>query len=296
MLSNILSQPICVFHVGEFGKIAQDYLINIKSQFFDLTPDMYLLRQKQLEFLIENGQQKSNKTRMDDNCEFFSNYFAGDLDASCLNHLLNELDNKQLSAYKAIKPSRQRSIADFKLFCTPSEIQIERITKSGFQQQHALISSATKQRDWRICERHFTQADDLFVSEGLYHIIRGVANKILKCNPDIMSFDLAVHFTHITSTIDAISSNSPEGIHQDGMDYIVSALVVNRENALGSKSIIYGKDKTTPLLETTLMPGFGILQPDKDTDLWHCVEPIVPENTTVTACRSTIGFDFAISN
>ncbi|MDY3245082.1 2OG-Fe dioxygenase family protein [Campylobacter sp.] len=39
------------------------------------------------------------------------------------------------------------------------------------------------------------------------------------------------------------STNSPEGIHQDGMDFIMSAFVIDRKNINGAKSIIYENDK-----------------------------------------------------
>lgn len=91
-----------------------------------------------------------------------------------------------------------------------------------------------------------------------------------------------------------VSSNSPEGIHQDGMDYIVSALVVERNNVSGGKSIIYGADAITPLLNITLQSGQGIFQPDKGTELWHEVTPISLINPNEPGYRSTIGFDVLI--
>lgn len=43
------------------------------------------------------------------------------------------------------------------------------------------------------------------------------------------------------------ATNSPEGIHQDGMDCIVSAFVVESRNICGAKSIVYLDDKETKI-------------------------------------------------
>ncbi|MCR2089001.1 2OG-Fe dioxygenase family protein [Campylobacter upsaliensis] len=64
------------------------------------------------------------------------------------------------------------------------------------------------------------------------------------------------------------ATNSPEGIHQDGMDFIMSAFVVERKNIRGAKSIIYMEDKKTRIFETILKDGQGILQVDANSPLW----------------------------
>ena len=45
---------------------------------------------------------------------------------------------------------------------------------------------------------------------------------------------------------------------------------------------------------TTLEPGFGIFQPDLNTDLWHTVEQISVIQGEKHGLRSTIGLDFEI--
>lgn len=103
---------------------------------------------------------------------------------------------------------------------------------------------------------------------------------------------LSVHHTKVVSRASQLASNSPEGIHQDGMDFIMSALVLIKENAAGGTSYIYGSDSKTPIFVSTLQIGQGIIQPDKNTDLWHSVDKIVPIDSTKEAIRATIGFDF----
>jgi hypothetical protein len=135
------------------------------------------------------------------------------------------------------------------------------------------------------------------ISEDIYLIITQLAKRILRYHQAITSMTVCVHFTQIIASPNNTATNSPEGIHQDGMDYVVSALVIDRENVSGGKSIIFSaNDAGKVLFETTLKPGHGIFQPDKGTDLWHIVEPITALDKTRPAYRSTIGFDFELHN
>ncbi|WP_419654029.1 2OG-Fe dioxygenase family protein [Campylobacter lanienae] len=54
---------------------------------------------------------------------------------------------------------------------------------------------------------------------------------------------MTAHHTLIFCENGRKSINSPEGIRQDGMDFIMSAFVIDRQNINGAKSIIYANDK-----------------------------------------------------
>ena len=84
------------------------------------------------------------------------------------------------------------------------------------------------------------------------------------------------------------SSNSPEGIHRDGADCIVSAFVLNRVNIMGGDSIIYNPHKK-PVYRTTLKPGLGMFQEDRE--LYHHVTGIRSDGNFV-GYRDIIGLDF----
>ncbi len=129
-------------------------------------------------------------------------------------------------------------------------------------------------------------------------MIKYVARKIRNTNAGIDKLNMVVHHTLTYSYSDYSSTNAPEGIHEDGMDYIVSALVIERKNIIGGKSVIYGKNATTSLLEVTLKDGQGIFHPDKGSDLWHTVTPCTLDesNRHTYGYRSTIGIDINILN
>ena len=87
------------------------------------------------------------------------------------------------------------------------------------------------------------------------------------------------------------SHNSPEGIHRDGADYIVSALVMNRINIRGGDSIIYDKDKKE-IYRTLLREDEGIFQEDRDQ--WQHVSGIEPTNNYL-GFRDILGVDIIVN-
>ena len=90
------------------------------------------------------------------------------------------------------------------------------------------------------------------------------------------------------------SHNSLEGIHQDGVDYIISACVLDRHNISGGYSRIY--DMNNKLVESYLLTeGEFIFQDDKI--LYHYVSPIqyLPCDTCIPeGYRDIIGLDIKI--
>ena len=67
------------------------------------------------------------------------------------------------------------------------------------------------------------------------------------------------------------SHNSLEGVHQDGCDYIISALVLNRFNVVGGHSSVFNNKKEM-IYETLLKEDELLFQCDKT--LYHYITPI----------------------
>jgi hypothetical protein len=107
----------------------------------------------------------------------------------------------------------------------------------------------------------------------------------------IKSLTLDVHQVRQVAYPGYESHNSPEGIHRDGADYIVSALVINRINIRGGDSIIYNKDKNE-IYRTTLREDEGIFQEDREQ--WHHVSGIVPTNNYL-GFRDILGVDIIVN-
>jgi hypothetical protein len=288
-LITTLEHPISVFNVADYG-VNPHFISELRSYFFDLEWDHYLLRQKKIEHLIRYVPQV-----LDNAQPILKKYYEGQLDDSCFIPFLKDLTLSNIETFHGIKSHRRRSVAFFKLFLDQKEnVVLERFTTGPFEQKEA--SLADSKNDWKLIRRQFQEADQRAFSEDLQKLIKIMSRSIFMFYPTLKYINFVTHFTQIVAQLgDETSSNAPEGVHQDGMDYIVSALVVDYDNAQGGKSIIYGSDKKTPLFQTILRPGYGIFQPDKGTDLWHTVEPIYPKESQYPAYRSTLGFDFTLN-
>jgi hypothetical protein len=84
---------------------------------------------------------------------------------------------------------------------------------------------------------------------------------------------------------------APEGTHQDGSPFIVSALVIERQNVVGGVSRVYYNKNDGLALEYELPPGYGILQSDTHNEYWHQVTAVYPLDPAQIAYRSILGLD-----
>ena len=84
---------------------------------------------------------------------------------------------------------------------------------------------------------------------------------------------------------------APEGLHQDGADYILSALVVRRRGVYGGTSRVYRGSAGPLLLEQTLGEGEGLFQPDAGSPLWHEVSALHAEDPRGEGQRMILGID-----
>jgi len=84
---------------------------------------------------------------------------------------------------------------------------------------------------------------------------------------------------------------APEGLHQDGADYILSALVIRRRGVHGGASRVYRGSAGPLLLEHTLGEGEGLFQPDAGSPLWHEVSALHAEDPHGEGQRMILGID-----
>ena len=103
------------------------------------------------------------------------------------------------------------------------------------------------------------------------------------------NWEVRVHQIRITSTPGEIGEPAPEGIHQDGTDFLTLHLIA-RKNVRGAESTIYDLAKQ-PIFTTTFadpMDSF-ILQ---DPRIMHGVTSVVPADGISVATRDLLGIDF----
>lgn len=288
VLTSIYS-PIELFNVEECGIETSDFQQKIKNEYNCLPDDKYVERFEKIS-LLEKLLPESLLSEISG--QIFYGFYQGyeDSEDKIAFYVKNYLSSEDQKIFSSIISKRKRSAAQFKIeYINRNLIHVNRVPLTSFVQNKAQIADICK-IDYRKAPRIFFESNDALINEHLILIIKFIANKIFHLHP-VKILDLVVHHTRV----DAGGSNAPEGIHQDGMDYIVSALVVERFNISGGESIIFGCDKKTKIFSTTLQPGQGIFQPDRGSDLWHTVKPINVVSSA-SGYRSTIGFDFSLPN
>lgn len=280
-----LPTPITVFSLNEIGIDFSKFQSNLQNLYNQYEPDYYLLQQYKINVLQE---------------------FVEDIEPQLLydiyNSLINDEQLKEMFATRIpgnaleqvtlLKPTRWRCISEYDLMLDGNEWIISRVQSKPFEQNKAL--TADNAIDYRLSPRKFKELPEKLFDEDLKKIIIYTASRVKLSRQLVSKLKFIIHHTIVYSFSSQTSSNSPEGVHQDGMDYIVSALVIDRVNVKGGKSVIYGADKKTPIFETILQVGQGIFQPDLNTDLWHEVTPTYLIDKEINGFRSTIGFDIEV--
>ena len=126
--------------------------------------------------------------------------------------------------------------------------------------------------DTRSKPRIFSPIDNIHIySTFMMDLINNTTTIVKHFDPYIREIKIDVHQVRNIIYPNSSSTNSPEGLHRDGADYIISALVLNKDNVKGGISILKNYDKSE-LFKVQLNNNQGIFQ--KDTDLWHTITPM----------------------
>ena len=86
--------------------------------------------------------------------------------------------------------------------------------------------------------------------------------------------DIEIHQIRIQADDQSVQV-APEGVHQDGFDYI-AIVSVGRDNIEGGDFKVFRHKTSAPLFSLPLMPGEMAALDDRA--LWHYAEPIIPVN------------------
>ena len=180
-------------------------------------------------------------------------------------------------------PTRLRRYANFNVKINEKDYEIYYTGKNKFKQN--VPDSRKVLREFKLLENKYIK--DEFI---LKLISKLSAMTIINSNIKINKLDISLHQVRQICYPNVQSHNSPEGIHQDGVDFIVSALVMNRTNIKGGESILYDVYKNE-IYRTILYSGEGIFQEDRK--LWHFVTPIKSIDNCV-GYRDILGIDISI--
>ena len=284
-LSRTLSRDVPIlraFNLETFGVDRESFLRAMRPTFSVLHLDPYDAKRAKVDLLKKRFPQHADRLN-----GFLGNYYANKEDLAAVYDLLRELDDQDRNELDRIGMTgrRKRAVARFNVQFGGGKWNFERIAGERFRQN-------VEAGDPRALVRVFHEMETLVADHPqVRHLMQCFAELVRERHPDCKKLRMNVHQMFIFADILSAGDNAPEGIHQDGADYIVSALVIERAGILGGESIVYGPDKKTVYFRRTLAEGEGIFQTDKG--LWHYVTPI-RENPAVPpdyGHRSILGFD-----
>ncbi len=290
-LGRTIKSPIRVGKIADLKMDTVSFLDFFAPFFSNLQDDVYLIRSKQINFLKTVFPEESEVIE-----KLHKPYFEGTRTIDALAYWIQQLDPKHKQEFEQLSTvTRQRAIASFEIEIWDDEYFVERVEQQGFEQDVD---------DFRVWKRIFKQASREAVENELFFgLLKKMSKMIRDIHPETRKVQITSHFMRTISHKKIKGENSPEGTHEDGAQYIMSALVVNRQNIKGAESQIY--EKTTSgnkelIYKKALEPGEFIFQADTGeeltfgNDLWHYVTPIEPDNIAAPGIRDIIGFDMDI--
>lgn len=281
-----IPDSIRLFDLAGLGLDQDRFIRELGPTFGDLPWDTYDLKLQQTQYLTRCFP--SQKRRLD---VFYEDYHLNRATLHDVADLLARLPPERRRQFDQLEPFRRRAIARFEVARgAEGDWSVERAPVRAFAQE-------VEEADYRSLKRVFEEADEAVTAHSEFlKLVRSLARLVSGIQPDAQRLSMAMHQVSIVADEDTLGDNSPEGVHKDGADYIVSALVVAREGISGAESVIYGPDKETEYLRVVLKPGQGIFQADANSSLWHDVTPITlsADAPSLEGRRDIFGFDIDV--
>jgi hypothetical protein len=106
------------------------------------------------------------------------------------------------------------------------------------------------------------------------------------------TWEVRIHQIRIVATAEEPGLPAPEGIHQDGTDFLTLHLV-RRHNVAGGESTIYDLNKR-PIQRLTMREVFDSMILE-DPRVMHGVTPVTPDDCRISGHRDILGVDFLYS-
>lgn len=210
----------------------------------------------------------------------------GDADDPSWTALLDSLPSLLREGLLRIGPHRRRSLRKYTLHRHGHQCwQLQPLADTRFEQP--AVAGRTPVRVFAPMATALTYHPDML------RFLSGIAETIhLRCGATAVA--MAVHQMLTVADGAQPAEPAPEGLHQDGADYIVSALVVRRRGVLGGVSRVQRGSVGPVLLERELQEGEGIFQPDAGSPLWHEVTPLRAAVPGQVGERLILGIDASV--
>ena len=221
----------------------------------------------------------------------FNNYIISDINSfniNCndLNIVKNSFNSLKIDKYhnSINPPTRLRKYFNI-------DIDMTNINEYYIKYNHNIDIFEQKVDDDRNIPRKFALIDDKILHSHFITSFICQISSLIKNIEDIRLLNISIHQVRQICYPGIISENSPEGIHQDGADYIVSALVINSENIKGGISEIYDLNKN--IIDSVILKDKELIF-QNDKILYHHITPIECFYNDYLGFRDIIGLDINI--
>ncbi|MBD2566399.1 2OG-Fe dioxygenase family protein [Anabaena lutea] len=123
-------------------------------------------------------------------------------------------------------------------------------------------------------KREFADLDDRLVELDIFKKVVLAFCDSCQLHPEA---EIGVHQIRTSCSPGHLGNPAPEGIHQDGTDFI-GIFAVSRNNIQGGETHLYNAKKEKPVFNKILQPGELLLV--NDHEFFHFTTPIKPQNPT----------------
>lgn len=212
-------------------------------------------------------------------------YYRGEADRSRVEDLLSEAGINKGD----VTPTRKKAFLE--LFVSDTTHGGKWLVES---RRPDSIAQRVSDSDYRSFERNYKSIPAEVLQDPDYQdLIAIVVQMVRERVPAVKSIKITSWMMSCFAFVNQPCTNSPEGIHQDGADFIVSAFVIERSGIEGGTSRIYpAAGATEPIMCHCLSEGEGIFHADAGSPLYHDVSDInIGDASVDQGVRSILGFD-----
>ena len=292
-----IKSPILVSNLDALEVDAKTFVKYFAALSPELAWDPYDVRRMQVDFLIKAFPK--DKTILENR---LPDYFTGKKDKRTYRKWISQLSERKRAEFDKIQPWRRRSVSKFIIKEIKKGLSVKRVAVPQFTQGVAVADIRSLPRIFKEAPTHHVENDHFYdLMKKVFKVVKGVRAKIGK---QVSKLSITAHFMSVKATRAHPGDNSPEGAHEDGADYIISALVVKRQNLKGGQTQIIEMlpdGKKEIIYKHTLQPGEFVFQADTrdeliyGTDLWHHVTPFhIADPEKGDGWRDIIGFDINV--
>ncbi|MFT4045828.1 MAG: 2OG-Fe dioxygenase family protein [Solimonas sp.] len=138
--------------------------------------------------------------------------------------------------------------------------------------------------------RWFEPIDEAIAGGATLHtLLRGCAALFGTLSPEVPRWHVEVHQFRIEATAGAAGRPTPEGVHRDGVDYVL-VLMVRRHNIASGTTTIHAPDGSDLGAFTLTAPGDAMLLDDRR--VFHGVTPVEAIDPAQAAHRDVLVVTF----